>query len=95
MTDYTELPLYLDEDETVNLWIVFKDRTEVSLHNVTSAVRSEGWWSITHEWVNREVTTLVEDARIQHFRVVPETASNVNQRDNFADEPAVSGDPDD
>jgi len=75
MSDYIELPLYLEEDESVNLWIVFKDKSEASLHNVTSAVRAEGWWSITHEWLNREVTTLVEDAHIRHFRVVPEQNS--------------------
>lgn len=76
----TELPLmleYMDEGTAFDVWVVFIDRREVLLHNVTSAVRYRGWWTIDHEWLNRRASAYFEDARISHFRVLerPEEGS--------------------
>lgn len=66
--DYTELELYLEEDQTVDLWIHLDDNKLIVIKDVHSnPVRYHGWWSISHKFVNRPAVAMVESSKILYF----------------------------
>jgi len=66
--DYTELNLYLEEDQTVDLWIHLDDNKLIVVKDVHSnPIRYHGWWSISHKFVNRPAVAMVESSKILYF----------------------------
>jgi hypothetical protein len=66
--DYTELNLYLEEDQTVDLWIHLDDNKLIVVKDVHSnPIRYQGWWSISHKFVNRSAVAMVESSKILYF----------------------------
>lgn len=71
MTDYTELDLYLNEDEeptTVDLWVYTEPNKLFIIKDVNSnPVRYQGWWSIPFVQYNRHATARVEASKVMYF----------------------------
>jgi hypothetical protein len=68
MTDYAELNLYLEEDQTVDLWIHLDDDKLIVVKDVQSnPTRYHGWWHISHKFVNRPAVAMVESSKILYF----------------------------
>jgi hypothetical protein len=66
--DYTELNLYLEEDQTVDLWIYLEGNKLIVIKGVHSnPVRYHDWWSISHKFVNRPAVAMVESSKILYF----------------------------
>ena len=67
-SDYTELDLYLEEDETVDLWVYTGPNKLFVVKDVYSnPVRLHGWWSIPFIQYNRYADVKVEDAKVMYF----------------------------
>lgn len=71
MSDYTELNLYLNEDEeptTVDLWVYLEGNKPIVIKDVCSnPVRYQGWWSIPHTFIGRSATAMVESSKVMYF----------------------------
>ena len=68
MSDYTELPLYLDEDQTVDLWIYTEPNKFFIVRDVNKdPIRYEGWWSISFVQYNRYATAHIEASKVMYF----------------------------
>lgn len=79
MTDYTELNLYLEEDQTVDLWVHLEGNELIVIKDVRSnPTRYHGWWHISHNFVNRSAVAMIESSKIMYFT----TIGDVNDRDN-------------
>lgn len=71
MSDYLELPLYLEEDETIQLWVYFDDSDCIVIDDVNSdPIRYNGWWTISHKHFFRIASTHIEADKVKFFRVV-------------------------
>lgn len=79
--DYLELPLHLedydDDDATrtsIDLWAHIKDSDDeriVVMRDVTSAVRYQGWWHITHKIADYiDATALIPSSELVWFDIV-------------------------
>lgn len=79
MTDYTELNLYLEEDQTVDLWIHLEGNELIVIKDVNSnPTRYHGWWHVSHNFVNRPAVAMIESSKVMYFV----TIGDVNDRDN-------------
>lgn len=71
MTDYTELNLYLGEDEertTVDLWVYTEPNKFFIIKDVNNnPVRYQGWWSISFAQYNRYATAHIEASKVMYF----------------------------
>jgi len=68
MNDYLELPLYLEEESTVDLWVYTEPNKFFIIKNVNSdPIRYRGWWSISFVQYNRYATTHIEDSKVMYF----------------------------
>lgn len=68
MSDYTELDLYLEQDETVDLWVYTEPNKFFAVRDVyNNPVRLHGWWSIPIIQYNRYADVKVEDAKVMYF----------------------------
>ena len=68
LSDYTELNLYLEEDQTVDLWVYTEPNKFFVIKDVNNnPVRYEGWWSIPFIQYNRYASVRVEDAKVMYF----------------------------
>ena len=66
--DYSELNLYLEEDQTVDLWIHLEGNELIVVKGVHSnPTRYHGWWHISHNFVNRPAVAMVESSKILYF----------------------------
>lgn len=66
--DYSELNLYLEEDQTVDLWIHLDDNKLIVVRDVHSnPIRYHGWWTISHNFVNRPAVAMVESSKVMYF----------------------------
>lgn len=73
MSDYTELNLYLEEDEAVDLWVYLEGNKPIVIKDVCSnPVRYEGWWSIYHTFIGRSATARVEESKVMYFITIGE-----------------------
>ena len=68
MSDYTELELYLEQDQTVDLW-VYKNHNDFFIIRDVNAnpVRLHGWWSISFVQYNRYANARIEDSKVMYF----------------------------
>ena len=68
MTDYSELELYLEEDQTTDLWIYLEGNKPIVIKDVNSnPTRYQGWWSIPHKFVNHPAVAMVESSKVMYF----------------------------
>lgn len=68
MSDYTELNLYLEQDQTVDLWVYTEVNKFFIVKDVNNnPVRYEGWWTIPFIQYNRYCSVHVEDAKVMYF----------------------------
>lgn len=66
--DYTELDLYLEQDQTVDLWVYTEpNKLFVVKDVVANPVRLHGWWSIRFIQYSRYASVHVEDAKVMYF----------------------------
>jgi hypothetical protein len=77
MTDYLELSLSLDEDETVTLYVHLKDKSLIAFHCVDSdPVRYHGVWNFSHVYVDRRCTSLVPAEDVSYFTILGDLAND-------------------
>lgn len=68
MSDYTEIDLYLEQDEMVDVWVYTGPNKMFIIKDVcANPVRLHGWWSIPFVQYNRYATARIEDAKIMYF----------------------------
>lgn len=68
MSDYTELPLYLEEDQIVDLWVYTEPNKFFVVKDVNrDPIRYEGWWSIPFIQYNRYATVHIEASKVMYF----------------------------
>lgn len=68
MSDYTELELYLEQDQMVDLWVYTEPNKLFVVKDVNAnPVRLHGWWSIPFIQYNSYATVRVEDAKVMYF----------------------------
>ena len=69
--DYTELNLYLNEDEeptTADLWVYLEGNKPIVIKDVkNNPVRYQGWWSISFIQHNRHATAYIEASKVMYF----------------------------
>ena len=66
--DYTELDLYLEQDETVDLWIYTGLNNFFVIRDVNAnPVRLHGWWSIQFIQYSSYATARVEASKVMYF----------------------------
>ena len=66
--DYTELDLYLEQNQTVDLWVYTEpNKLFVVKDVIANPVRLHGWWSIRFIQYNRYASVHVEDAKVMYF----------------------------
>jgi hypothetical protein len=74
MSDYLELPLYLDEEEepkTVDMWVYTEPNKFFVVANVNKdPIRYEGWWIIPFIQYNRYATVHIEASKVMYFVTV-------------------------
>ena len=67
-TDYTELDLYLEQDQTVDLWVYIETSKFFVIKDVNAnPVRLHGWWSIPFIQYNRYASVHIEDSKVMYF----------------------------
>jgi WD40 repeat protein len=70
MSDYKELALYLEEDQTVNLWIHLENNKLIFLKDVTfDPVHYQGVWTISYHFLGQKCTALIPSDNILYFTV--------------------------
>jgi hypothetical protein len=68
MSDYLELPLYLEEEKTVDLWVYTEPNKFFIINDVNAdPIRYQGWWSISFVQYNRYATTHIESSKVMYF----------------------------
>ena len=68
MNDYNELNLYLEQDQTVDLWVYTEVNKCFVVKDVNNnPVRYQGWWTIPFIQYNRYASVHVEDAKVMYF----------------------------
>lgn len=74
MSDYTELNLYLNEDEkptTVDLWVYTEPNKFFIIKDVNNnPTRLDGWWMIPFIQYNRYASAHVEASKVLYFVTV-------------------------
>ena len=72
MDDYLELPLHLDEGNTVtDLWVYTIDGSPIVLKDVTGdPVRYQGWWVIGYHLVGIRASAHIPAEGVRYFTVV-------------------------
>lgn len=71
MDDYLELPLYLEEDETVNLYVYYAPDKMIVIRDVNAdPVRYKGWWTISHKFFGKPSTISIEAEKVLYFNSV-------------------------
>ena len=71
MTDYLELPIYLEEDDTVTLYIHCKDKSLIVLNHVSmDPIRYEGIWTVAHKYLDKDATSKIPADLVQYFTIV-------------------------
>ena len=67
-SDYTELNLYLEQDQTVDLWVYTEVNKFFIIKDVNNnPTRLDGWWTIPFIQYNRYCSVHVEDAKVMYF----------------------------
>lgn len=68
MSDYTELNLYLEQDQVVDLWVYTEVNKFFVVKDVNNnPVRYQGWWTIPFVQYNRYASVHVEDDKVMYF----------------------------
>ena len=68
MDDYAELNLYLEEDQTTDLWIYLEENKLMVIKDVNGdPTRYQGWWNISHNFFNRPAVAMVESSKVMYF----------------------------
>ncbi len=68
MSDYNELPLYLEQDETVDVWVYTEpNKFFVIKHVNNNPTRYQGWWSIPFIQYNRYASVRIEESKVMYF----------------------------
>jgi len=68
MSDYLEMPLYLDEEKTIDVWVYTSPNEFFIIKDVCQdPVRYDGWWSIKFIQYNRYATTHIEASKVMYF----------------------------
>lgn len=68
MDDYLELPLYLEQDETVDIWVYTEpNKFFIIKHVNNNPVRYQGWWSIPFIQYNRYADVRIEASKVMYF----------------------------
>lgn len=68
MSDYTELNLYLEQDQMVNLHVYTDINKFFIVKDVNNnPTRLDGWWMIPFVQYNRYCSVHVEDAKVMYF----------------------------
>ena len=67
-SDYTELNLYLEQDQTVDLWVYTEPNKFFIIRDVNNTpVRLDGWWTIPFIQYNRYASAHVEASKVMYF----------------------------
>jgi len=71
MSDYNELPLYLDETgekTTVDMWVYTEPNKFFIINDVNNnPVCYQGWWTIPFIQYNRYATVHIEASKVMYF----------------------------
>lgn len=81
--DYLELEAfsYYGDDDVLDLWAEMDDGATIVFRNATSAVRSNGWWSVNHDIANLvRATAYIPDDSVRYFNIV-----HVNRQKDMED----------
>ena len=71
MSDYTELNLYLDDDNTVDLWVYIEPNKFFIISDVNNnPTRLDGWWMIPFIQYNRYASAHIEASKVLYFVTV-------------------------
>lgn len=71
MNDYLEVPLYLEQDETVTLYVTLRDKSMIAFKGVyQNPVCYDGVWNISHEFHTRKATSILVADQIAYFTKV-------------------------
>ena len=87
MSDYMELPLYLEGDDESTLYAHLKDKSLLVFHNVRNdPIRYEGWWVIDHFWISERVNSHILASDVLYFttRDATKVTENVTLGDKNA-----------
>ena len=77
MTDYLELSLSLDEDDTVTLYFHKNDGSLIAFLNVNAdPVRYQGFWVVSHVYLDRRCTSFVPAEDINYFTILGDFAND-------------------
>ena len=75
MSDYLELPLYLDEGDsnTVDMWVYTEPNKFFVINSVCGdPIRYEGWWTIPFIQYNRYASVRIESSKVLYFVTIDE-----------------------
>ena len=71
MSDYNELPLYLEQDETVDIWVYTEPNKFFIIKNVSNnPTRYQGWWNIPFIQYNRYANVCIEASNVMYFVII-------------------------
>jgi len=75
--DYTELDLYLEQDETVDLWVYTDSNNFFVIRDVNAnPARLHGWWSIPFIRYNSYANARVEASKVMYFVTIDKREVN-------------------
>ena len=76
-SDYTELDLYLEQDQTTYLWVYTEPNKFFVIKDVNAnPVRLHGWWSIPFIQYNSYATARVEASKVMYFVTIDKEKEN-------------------
>jgi hypothetical protein len=69
MSDYNELPLYLDQDDnTIDVWVYLDPVNFFIVKNVSgNPIKYQGWWTIPFIQYNRYASAHIEESKVMYF----------------------------
>jgi hypothetical protein len=68
MSDYLELPLYLEQDEVTDIWVYTEPNKFFVIKDVNqNPIRYEGWWNIAFIQYNRYASVRIEESKVMYF----------------------------
>ena len=78
-SDYTELELYLEQDQTTSLLVYTAPNKFFVIKDVNgNPVRLDGWWSIPFIQYNSYATARVEESKVMYFVTID------NEKESYA-----------
>ena len=76
-SDYTELNLYLEGDQTTYLWVYTEPNKFFVIRDVNAnPTRLDGWWHIPFIKYNTYATAIIEASKVMYFVTIDKREVN-------------------